>query len=78
MTHRILFAALAAFAGLGPLAAAPASAHPGHGDAALSGSWLHYLLEPEHFLALPLLVLAGCAFALVARRARGGPGRLAS
>ena len=42
------------------LLATRAAAHPGHGDPSESG-WLHYLAEPQHFLVLAALVLAGAA-----------------
>jgi hypothetical protein len=51
-------------------AAAAAGAHPGHGVAGGSHSWLHYLSEPTH-VALPLLVAAVFAFGLA--RARRQP-----
>ena len=60
---------IAAFA-LGALVATPAAAHPGHGDPALDGSWLHYALTPEHFVPLALvLAAAASAIALHERRA---------
>jgi hypothetical protein len=64
------------FAALAALASSPAAAHPGHGDPSFAGSWLHYLLEPEHAVVL-VLALAGCALAVAARRARRGSGRVA-
>lgn len=56
------------------LLAAPrmALAHPGHGSDAASWSVLHYLIEPEHLLAVVSAVglLAG-ALLLLLRHVRG-------
>jgi hypothetical protein len=51
--------------------AAPALAHPGHGDPS-APAWLHGLAEPEHFFVLAALALSGAAAAsfLSVRRRR--------
>ncbi len=57
------------------LLAAPAAAHPGHGDPGLGSSWLHYVLEPGHLATLAVVAL-GVAF--LARRLASGPRRPAA
>jgi hypothetical protein len=65
MIHRRLLPLLASLA-----AAAPAAAHPGHGDPAFASSWLHYVLEPLHVVAL--VAMASAASFLARRLARSG------
>jgi hypothetical protein len=52
--------------------AAPAAAHPGHGNPELASSWVHYVAEPGHAFVLVALVLASAASisAVARRRAR--------
>ncbi len=62
MSRTLLLRALAALA-----LAAPSFAHDGHGAAELSGTSLHYLLEPIH---APLALLAVGVVAVVVRGIR--------
>jgi hydrogenase/urease accessory protein HupE len=67
MTRRLLLPVLGCL-----LAAAPALAHPGHGDPAFANSWQHYVREPEHLVFLVLLGLGQALLvAGLARRGRG-------
>jgi urease accessory protein len=66
--HRIATAGLIA-GGLGLLAAAPALAHPGHGDLTLAAGLLHPLSGADHVLAMT-------AVGLLAAK-RGGPALIA-
>jgi hydrogenase/urease accessory protein HupE len=54
------------------LIAAPAAAHPGHGEPGQGFTLVHYLTEPIHVLAFVVVAVLGAA---AWRMAQGRPGR---
>jgi hypothetical protein len=64
MTPRLLAIATALWLAL------PASADPGHGDAALGDGWVHYFSEPRHVAALMGAIVLCAAIAMIGSRRR--------